>query len=89
MCEPGAAQASIAMGQVVGVAKEASLVALKVLDCEGQGTVADVVAGTPQPALPPSPVGPGHNFVFLQQQRFTSFRALLPLLKNDGLFVHM
>lgn len=38
-------QASIAMGQVVGVAKEASLVALRVLDCEGSGTVPDVVAG--------------------------------------------
>lgn len=52
---PGAVQGSIAVGQVVGVAKEASLVALKVLDCEGSGTVPDVVAGAfPPPPPPPS-----------------------------------
>lgn len=33
------------MGRTVGVAKEASLVALRVLDCEGAGTVSNVVAG--------------------------------------------
>lgn len=35
------------MGRLVGVAKEASVVALKVLDCKGNGSVANVVAGVP------------------------------------------
>ena len=43
----GRPQASIAVGHVVGVAKEASVVALKVLDCRGTGTVSNVVAGAP------------------------------------------
>ncbi|KAL3133536.1 hypothetical protein ABBQ38_007387 [Trebouxia sp. C0009 RCD-2024] len=37
--------ASTAVGRVVGVAKEASLVAVRVLDCKGAGQVSDVVAG--------------------------------------------
>lgn len=41
----GTIVASIAMGHTVGVAKEASLVALRVLDCQGAGSVSNVVAG--------------------------------------------
>ncbi|CAL5228884.1 g12099 [Coccomyxa viridis] len=37
--------ASIAVGRNVGVAKEASVVAVRVLDCEGTGTISDLVAG--------------------------------------------
>ncbi len=37
--------ASTAAGRTVGVAKEASVVALRVLDCAGSGRISDVVAG--------------------------------------------
>lgn len=37
--------ASTAAGRSVGVAKEASVVALRVLDCGGSGRISDVVAG--------------------------------------------
>lgn len=37
--------ASTATGRAVGVAKEASSVAVRVLDCQGSGTVSNVVAG--------------------------------------------
>ena len=33
------------MGRNVGVAKEAALVAVRVLDCQGSGVVSDVMAG--------------------------------------------
>lgn len=36
---------SIAIGRNVGIAKEASVVALRVLDCQGAGSVSNVVAG--------------------------------------------
>lgn len=36
---------STAVGRTVGIAKEASVVAVRVLDCGGSGTVSDVVAG--------------------------------------------
>jgi subtilisin family serine protease len=36
---------SIAIGRNVGVAKEAAVVALRVLDCQGAGSVSNVVAG--------------------------------------------
>ena len=32
-------------GRAVGVAKDAEVVAVKVLDCQGRGTVSDVIAG--------------------------------------------
>ena len=38
--------ASTAAGRTVGVAKEASVIALRVLDCNGSGRISDVVAGT-------------------------------------------
>jgi subtilisin family serine protease len=36
---------SIAIGRNVGIAKEASVMALRVLDCQGAGSVSNVVAG--------------------------------------------
>ncbi len=36
--------ASTAVGRAVGVAKDARVVALKVLDCDGSGTIGDVVS---------------------------------------------
>ena len=38
--------ASVAAGRTVGVAKEANVVAVKVLDCDGSGTISTVTAGT-------------------------------------------
>ncbi|KAK9820620.1 hypothetical protein WJX72_012381 [[Myrmecia] bisecta] len=37
--------ASTAVGRMTGAAKEAKVVAVRVLDCDGSGTVSDVVAG--------------------------------------------
>jgi hypothetical protein len=37
--------ASTAAGRAVGVAKEASVIAVRVLDCDGSGQISDVVAG--------------------------------------------
>ena len=37
--------ASVAAGRTVGVAKEANVVAVKVLDCDGSGTISTVTAG--------------------------------------------
>ncbi|BDA45556.1 probable aqualysin-1 at C-terminar half [Coccomyxa sp. Obi] len=37
--------AATAVGRNVGVAKEANVVAVRVLDCEGTGTISDLVAG--------------------------------------------
>jgi subtilisin family serine protease len=37
--------ASTAAGRAVGVAPSAEVVAVRVLDCEGSGTISDVVAG--------------------------------------------
>lgn len=36
---------STAVGRAVGVAKEAKVVAVRVLNCQGSGTVSNVVAG--------------------------------------------
>jgi subtilisin family serine protease len=41
----GSHVASSAMGRSVGVAKEARLVAVRVLDCDGEGKISDVIAG--------------------------------------------
>ena len=41
---------AVAVGRTVGVAKGAALVAVRVLACDGSGSVGDVVAGT-QPRL--------------------------------------
>jgi len=37
--------ASVAAGRTVGVAKEAKVVAVKVLDCDGIGTISTIIAG--------------------------------------------
>ncbi len=37
--------ASVAAGRTVGVAKEAKIVAVKVLDCDGSGTISTIIAG--------------------------------------------
>ncbi len=37
--------AAVAVGRTVGVAKAAALVAVRVLACDGSGSVGDVVAG--------------------------------------------
>ena len=35
----------MAAGRTVGVAKEAKIVAVKVLDCDGSGTISTIIAG--------------------------------------------
>jgi subtilisin family serine protease len=41
--------ASVGAGRTVGVAKEASVVAVKVLGCQGSGSISTVVAGARPP----------------------------------------
>ena len=41
----GTHTAGIAVGRNVGVAKEANIVAVRVLDCSGSGVVSDVISG--------------------------------------------
>jgi subtilisin family serine protease len=41
----GSHVASTAIGRTVGVAKGASVVAVRVLDCQGTGSISDTVAG--------------------------------------------
>ena len=48
---------AVAVGRTVGVAKGAALVAVRVLACDGSGSVGDVVAG-----MGPSP-GPGSSLL--------------------------
>lgn len=47
--------ASVAAGRTVGVAKEANVVAVKVLDCDGSGTISTVTAGKASPPGLPWP----------------------------------
>jgi subtilisin family serine protease len=44
----GSHVASSAIGRAVGVAKEAHVVAVRVLDCQGSGSISDFVAGAGQ-----------------------------------------
>lgn len=44
-CLAGTHVASTAAGRSVGVAKEANVVGIRVLDCDGAGSISDVVAG--------------------------------------------
>ena len=41
----GTHTASTAVGRAVGVAKDANLVAVRILDCTGSGTISDTIAG--------------------------------------------
>ena len=46
--------ASVAAGRTVGVAKEANVVAVQVLDCDGSGTISTVTAGKSHTGQPVS-----------------------------------